>query len=173
MTAPNYPVAQIAYFVDDIEAAAARMYTTVGAGPFFVVKNIQLSRAIHRGESSLFVHSSAYGQWGEVMLELVQQESAGPSPFRDLYQPGETGLHHLATIVPNQQEAYAAYQSAGFEIATIAETTGGTEFAFVDAIASLGHFIEVYERAEPLIQFYDMVKAASHDWRGDNLLRYL
>ncbi|NKC00846.1 MAG: hypothetical protein GKR90_20445 [Pseudomonadales bacterium] len=173
MTVPNYPVAQIAYFVADIEVAAEKMHKTVGAGPFFVVKDIELRRAVHRGVSCLFIHSSAYGQWGNVMLELVQQESIGPSPFRDLYQPGETGLHHLATIVPDQQEAYAAYRSAGFEVATIAETTGGTEFAFVDAVESLGHFIEVYERADALLGFYDMVKTASLGWRGEQLLRYL
>jgi hypothetical protein len=173
MTIPRYPVAQIAYFVEDIEVAAQKMYATVGAGPFFVVNDIQLNRGVHRGDPCLFVHSSAYGQWGDVMLELVQQETDGPSPFRDLYLPGEGGLHHLATIVPNQQEAYAAYQSAGYEIATIAETTGGTEFAFVDAIASLGHFIEVYESTHALLKFYHMVKTASQGWSGEQLIRQL
>lgn len=168
---PDYPVAQVAYFVSDIEAAAKSMHTAFGAGPFFVVNNIELSHSTHRGEDCLFVHSSAYGQWGGVMMELVQQESIGPSPFRDLYAPGESGLHHLATIVPDQAQAYADYQQSGFEVATIAVTKGGTEFAFIDALETLGHFIEVYEESEGLLGFYNMVRDASIDWQGADLLR--
>jgi len=171
MKPPNYPVVQVAYFVADIREAARNMHQTFGAGPFFVVEDIQLASATHRGEECLFVHSSAYGQWGDLMIELVQQESEGPSPFRDLYPPGHSGLHHLATIVPDQQQAYAAYRSAGFEVATIATTIDGTEFAFVDALKQMGHFIEVYASSPSLLGFYDMVKRASVNWRGKDILR--
>ena len=171
--APQYPVVQVAYFVSDITKAAETMHQTFGAGPFYILRNIELSRGTHRGEDCPFVHSSAYGQWGEVMMELVQQESDGASPFRDLYAPGESGLHHLATIVPNQQQAYAEYRAAGFEVATIAVTSGGTEFAFIDAIEQLGHFIEVYEESDGLRAFYDMVRTASIGWPGNDLIREL
>ena len=173
MIGPDYPIRQIAYFVDDIRAAATRMYRTFGAGPFFIIENIELSSATHRGEECLFVHSSAYGQWGDVMLELVQQESDGPSPFRDMYAPGESGLHHMATIVPNQRQAYRDYERAGFEIACIAVTKNGTEFAFIDAVDKLGHFIEVYESAPGLLGFYNVVKSAATDWDGRDLIRTL
>ena len=170
---PNYPIVQVAYFVEDIEAAAKQMHRTFGAGPFFVLKNIELQSGVHRGDDCRFIHSSAYGQWGEIMMELVQQESEGPSPFRDLYEDGQSGLHHLATIVPDQQQAYASYRAAGYEVATIAVTSGGTEFAFIDAIEELGHFIEVYEESETLREFYKMVQAASIGWQGTNLLHFL
>lgn len=170
---PEYPIVQVAYYVDDITSAAERMYRTFGAGPFFVLRNIELSRGIHRDKDCPFVHSSAYGQWGDVMMELVQQDSDGPSPFRDLYGPGESGLHHMATIVPDQQQAYADYKAAGFDVATIAVTSGGTEFAFIDAVKALGHFIEVYEESDGLRAFYDMVKAASLGWQGQDLIRNL
>ena len=170
---PNYPVVQIAYYVDDIVTAAEKMHRTFGAGPFFILRNIELSRGTHRGEDCPFVHSSAYGQWGDVMMELVQQESDGPSPFRDLYAPGQSGLHHLATIVPDQQKAYAEYKATGFDVATIAVTSGGTEFAFIDAVEKLGHFIEVYEESDGLRAFYDMVRAASLGWQGQDLIRTL
>ena len=80
----GHTVVQIAYHVPDIEAAAVQMAHQFGAGPFFISKGIQLSQGWHRGENCPFVHSSAYGQWGDVMVELVQQESEGPSPFREL-----------------------------------------------------------------------------------------
>lgn len=173
MTLPRYAPVQIAYHVQDIESAAKRMHDTFGAGPFFVNREIQLSHAIHRGEACLFVHSSAYGQWGELMLELVQQEDDGPSPFRDMYAKHESGIHHIATIVPDQRAAYAAYQKAGFEVATIAQTTGGTQFAFIDTLKQTGHFVEVYEEAPVLRNFYNQVRVAALNWQGQDLLRDL
>ena len=44
----------------------------------------------------MFDHTSAYGQWGDIMVELVQDHGTGPSVVRDLYNVDESGLHHLA-----------------------------------------------------------------------------
>lgn len=173
MAQPNYPVCQVAYFVNDVEQAAQHMVQTFGAGPFFILRNIELAEGFHRGQACPFVHTSAYGQWGQIMMELVQQDSEGPSPFRDLYAPGEQGLHHTATMVDSLPEAYAAYTAAGFAHATRAVTLTGTEFSFMDATASLGHFIEVYERSRELVGFYDMVADASSGWRGNDPVRTL
>lgn len=170
---PDYPVVQIAYFVTNIEEAATRMAATFGAGPFFVMENIELSLGEHRGATCPFVHSSAYGQWGEIMMELVQQESEGASPFRDLYAPGEEGLHHVATMVDSLPTAYAEYADAGIPLATRAITSTGTEFAFLDAIAQMGHFIEVYEKSAQLLQFYEFIRQAATDWRGQQPVRRL
>ena len=92
MQLPIRPI-QMAYFVTDIRAAARRASETLGAGPFFVFDRIELAWGEHRGQRCDFTHSSAYGQWGDLMMELVQQDVEGPSPFRDLYNPGEEGLH--------------------------------------------------------------------------------
>ena len=79
---------QMAYFVGDIRASARWAAQTLAAGPFFVIDRIELEWGEHRGKRCDFLHSSAYGQWGEVMLEFVQQDEEGPSPFRDLYGTG-------------------------------------------------------------------------------------
>jgi len=147
------------------------MAATFGAGPFYVVENIELEWGAHRGERCAFVHSSAYGQWGQVMMELVQQESPGPSPFRDLYAPGESGLHHVATMVDDLPAAYAHFDAAGIPLATRSMTKTGTEFSFLDATASLGHFIEVYERSEGLLNFYAFIREAAADWDGEEPVR--
>ena len=170
---PEHAIAQVAYFVSDVREAVPRMVATFGAGPFFVIDRIELAHAEHRGKACPFVHTSAYGQWGDIMMELVQQDSDGPSPFRDLYGPGEEGLHHIATIVDNFDAACAAYADCGFPLATRATTLTGTEFGFVDATATLGHFIEIYEGSEGLLGFYAMVREAARDWQGEAPLRTL
>ena len=169
-----YPIAQVAYVVPDAQAAALQATHLFGAGPFFFVPRIELAWGEHRGVAQKFLHSSAYGQWGEVMLEYVQQDEAGPSPFRDMYPDEQSsGVHHVATMVDSLPQTYAHYANLGFEVAARAETLTGTEFAFIDTVKSLGHMIEIYERSESLLGFYAMVKAAAQGWQGEDPLRSL
>ncbi len=165
------PVVQIAYFVEDSAQAAAGFAERFGAGPFFLVERIELAWGEVRGESVKFLHTSAYGQWGEVMVELVQQDEEGPSPFREMYGPGEEGLHHMALMVDSLPETYAYCEKHGLEIAARAETLTGTEFAFIDQTATLGHMLEVYERSDALLGFYSMVREASLGWQGEDPVR--
>jgi len=164
---------QVAYFVSDIRAASARMSATFGAGPFHIIERIELADAQHRGQQCLFVHSSAYGQWGNVMMELVQQDVEGPSPFRDMYAPGQEGLHHVAVFVDDVQNAINGYAAAGMPLAARAVTHSGVEFAFVDATASLGHMIELYVASPTLRGFYQFVRDSAVDWDGTDPVRVL
>ena len=169
----NEPIVQIAYFVTNAEQAAKRMAARYGAGPFFLVERIALAWGEHRGAPQQFLHTSAYGQWGGVMMELVQQDEEGPSPFRDMYAPGEEGLHHMAMMVDSLAATYRECEAQGLAIAARAETATGTEFAFIDTVATQGHMLEVYERSEALIGFYTFVRDASLDWDGLEPVRRL
>ena len=169
----RHPIVQVACFVDDCRSAAQDMARRFGAGPFFVLERIELAWGEHRGVACPFVHSSAYGQWGHLMVEFVQQDEEGPSPFRDLYRPGEQGLHHVAMMVDSLEATCRDCASQGLAIAARAETRTGTEFAFVDTVEQLGHMIEIYERSDALLGFYDFVRKASLDWDGDTPLRDL
>lgn len=168
-----FPVVQIAYFVNDSQAAAHEMAERFGAGPFFFIPRIELSSGEVQGQPQKFLHSSAYGQWGDVMMELVQQDEEGPSPFRMMYQPGEEGIHHTAMMVDSMEETYARCEQLGLPIAARAFTLTGTEFAFVDTVRQMGHMIEIYEKNEGLLGFYDMVRQASVNWDGSDPVRSL
>jgi len=173
MQPPIRPI-QMAYFVTDIRAAARSASESLGAGPFFVFDRIELAWGEHRGQRCDFTHSSAYGQWGDLMMELVQQDVEGPSPFRDLYGPGEEGLHHVASFVPSLPEAIEYFRGAGFELATRASTRNGeTEFAFIDTSSKLGHMLELYEANDTLRGFYDFVRNESLNWDGRDPVRAL
>ena len=166
-------VVQIAYHVKDIRVAAQKMIDQFGAGPFFVSENIMLSSAEHRGVATNFIHSSAYGQWGNVMVELVRQEDeSSATPFRDMYQKDEEGIHHTAVFVDNINDAIEHFSKNGFDLATRCVTeSGGVEFCFIDAIDVLGHMIEIYVPTPPVKGFYDMVKDASVNWDGGDPIR--
>ena len=61
---------QIAYAVDDV-VGAAESWVERGAGPFFVRHHIAVSNSRMHGVAAAFDHSSAYGQYGDVMVELL------------------------------------------------------------------------------------------------------
>lgn len=168
-----FPVVQIAYFVPDSQVAALQMVERFGAGPFFFIPRIELSSGEVEGKPQKFLHSSAYGQWGNVMMELVQQDEEGPSPFRMMYASGEQGIHHTAMMVDSMEQTYSDCEKLGLSIAAKAFTLTGTEFAFVDTVKQMGHMIEIYEKSEGLLGFYEMVREASVGWDGSDPIRSL
>lgn len=164
------PPVQIAYAVPDAEVAAAQWAERFGAGPFFVRRHIPVTEVVHRGRPATFDHTSAYGQWGAMMVELVQDHGAGPSAVRDLYAPDQSGLHHLAYIVDDLDDATALLAGFGHPLAMSA-MAGTTRFHFVDAVDTLGHFIELYAANDGLLGFYSMVAQAAAGWDGTDPVR--
>ena len=94
------------------------------------------------------------------MLELVQQESSGASPFRDLYGEDEHGLHHVAVMVDDMAVAVRHLKkrtSRGSQ----RQSRSPASSLLSDATASLGHYIEVYEAGDAVKGFYEYVESLS------------
>jgi catechol 2,3-dioxygenase-like lactoylglutathione lyase family enzyme len=157
---------QIAYAVRDVEAAAARFAESTGAGPFFVNHHVAVTSARIHGRPAAFDHSSAYGQWGDLMVELVEEHTP------PIVEPG-SGVHHVAFLVPNTTAAVASCAERGWPEALWADTASGLSFAFCDARAELGHLVELYEPGKRLLAFYAMVAAAAEGWDGSAPVRSL
>jgi len=155
---------QVAYAVTDVAAAAARFAATTGAGPFFVLEHIELDRARVFGVERAFDHSSAYGQWGGVMVELVEEHSR-PTVV------DAPCLHHLAFMVDDLVAAVEWCTATGWAEVLFARTTRGQEFAFCDARHELGHLVELYQPSARLLGFYAMVAEAADGWDGTDPVR--
>lgn len=166
-------IVQNAYVVNDVRAAASRMTALWGAGPFYLFEHIPLAECLYRGEPSVLDHTSAYGQCGGVMLELVQQNNDGPSAFRDLFEPGQEGLHHVASFCSDLEEELDRFEGLGFAVANFARTETGTAFAYIDTTPVLGHMTEVYQDDPDLRDFYAMVAAQAKNWDGADPIRLL
>lgn len=168
-------VRQIAWFVPDILAAARAHHAAFGSGPYFLFEHVPLAWSEHRGTRVMHDHSSAYGQWGDVMVEFVMQHGDDPSAFHDLYPPdsGSQGLHHLAVWVDDLDAAVADLGAQDMPLAQLSQTAIGTRYAFVDAVSTLGHMLELYEPNDQLTGFYAMVRDAAQGWDGSDPIRKL
>jgi hypothetical protein len=167
------PPVQIAYAVPDVLAAANVWADEVGAGPFFVRRHIELEDVMYRGDPATFDHSSAYGQWGPIMVELIQDHGSAPSVIRERFGPAESGLHHLAFFVDDLNSAVNGLVAGGLQVAMIARTRGGVDFCFIDAVATHGHMLELYVGTDHLRRFYDTVAVAARGWSGVDPVRML
>lgn len=170
MSDRDLPVRQIAYFVPDIRAAASAHRATFGSGPFLVVDHVPTPVVRYRGQPAALDHGSAYGQWGEVMVEFVVQHDDAPSAFHDLYPrgSGRFGLHHLSVFVDDLAAALGRFAERGAACALYAETEA-LAFAMVDTSATLGHMIELYEPTAVLTGFYGRIRAAARP-DGDDFI---
>jgi catechol 2,3-dioxygenase-like lactoylglutathione lyase family enzyme len=169
----SLPIRQVAYYCADVRQAALAHHRRFGSGPFFVADHIALSSSVHRGVERAYDHSSAYGQWGDVMIEFVQQNNPAPSALRDLYPEGSGrwGLHHVALFVDDVDEAAAAMSAEGFALAQRCVMTDGFVFTFVDTSAVYGHMIELYAPTPSLTGFYAHVARAARDFIGGDIIR--
>ena len=165
-------IVQIAYAVEDVRSAARTFAERVGAGPFFVRHHELPRRVDHRGQSATFDHSSAYGQWGDVQVELVQIHGAEPAGLADIVQRS-SGIHHVATFVASIDDEQRRLTELGWPAVMTAETASGMRYAFHDARDELGHLVEIYEPSPGVQALYAMVAAASSGWRGEDPVRTL
>jgi catechol 2,3-dioxygenase-like lactoylglutathione lyase family enzyme len=156
---------QIAYPVRDVVAAAHEFSARTGAGPFFVLRHIDVVEARIEGLPGVFDHSSAYGQWGPIMVELVEEHSPA------IVEPG-SGIHHLAFLVDDLGAALAETQSQGWDEVLWARTGTGQAFSFSRA-PGWGHLVEMYEPTDGLLGFYARVAEAAQSWDRTDPVRIL
>lgn len=167
------PVRQIAYFVEDIHAAAVRHAATFGSGPFFVMDLPHLP-AVYRGQALMLDQPAAVGQWGQVQIELIQENGNGPSILHELYPKaaGRYGIHHLAIFVDDLEAVVAQCAQQGHaEVMRVTPPGLDMSAVFVDAVATHGHFIELYEPVPALAVLYAQVAAAAVDFEGSEPVR--
>ena len=167
------PIVQIAYIVPEVRAAARQWADRVGAGPFFVFDHFELT-ATHNGEPAVLDHSPAFGQWGDVQVELIQLHQLEPAAFRTAFGGGAFGLHHM-TWFPDDPDDLDAEGARLAELGwpCVLDMTGhtGTRALFHDARAELGHFIELYVGTPQIRRHYESVARAARGWDGSRPVR--
>jgi hypothetical protein len=164
---------QIAHTVPNLEAACHEWAEKVGAGPFLVRKHMDV-QAIHNGEPAVYNHSAAFGQWGPVMLELVELHDCGPASMNEVFRHSAPNqVNHYAYFVDDLDISSEALQAQGFPLTMELISSSGMRVHFLDARASIGGLIELYVGSEHLRSLYDKVAALHEGWDGSDVVRYI
>jgi Glyoxalase/Bleomycin resistance protein/Dioxygenase superfamily len=161
------PIVKIAYAVDDARGAALRWATQVGAGPFFIKPHIPI-RSFGDGDFG-FDHTSAFGQCGGLMIELIEFHRIRPAAAAEILL--NPGLHHVTWIADSLEDESRRLELLGWREIFTATTAGGTTFRFHDSRRDLGHLVEIYERSPAVAANYNAVAKAAAGWDGTDPVR--
>ena len=166
MTAlPNRRIRHVGYVVDDIQDAVRWAIDTLGAGPFFLVPSLPFAYCTYRGEPAEYDHTSAFGQWGDVIVELTVIHSANPPELAETIGGAAPRVSHVGWLADDLAADSAELEAQGIPVFH----TGGSgpvNARWHDARSRLGHHIEILGRTPELEGFYARIKAASVDWDG-------
>ena len=160
---------QLAYHVPDPVEAATRLARDHGWGPFYLMEHIALETVRYRGSPGRFDHTSAYGQAGEMMVELIMQHDDSPSAFRDAFPPGAEGLHHVAIMPEDYRATVDRFVAMGYPVATELRTRSGRGASFVDTRPMMGHMVEIYPVSDGVLGLYRRVADEAARWDGRTL----
>jgi Glyoxalase/Bleomycin resistance protein/Dioxygenase superfamily len=166
------PIHHFGYVVEDMHRDVPRFAAVTGAGPCFAMAHIPFDEVTYRGEPAVYDHSSAFGAWGPLIVELTEVHDAQPAGLRDaLVGPGG-GVGHVAWLADSLEDEVARLEAAGI-MAFHAGRTGPASAVWFDGGGLLGHPIEVLERRDELLRFYAMVREAAVGWDGSEPLRIM
>jgi hypothetical protein len=161
----------LGYVVDDLRAGVERFAADFGAGPFFVMEHIEFAEVTYRGEPALYDHSSGFGQWGPILVELTQVHDAQPAGLREaLVAPGG-GVGHVGWLADDLAAEAARLVAAGLEPFHSGRTGPASAVWFEGG--PLGHPVEVLQRREEILGFYALVAKAADGWDGSEPYRVM
>jgi Glyoxalase/Bleomycin resistance protein/Dioxygenase superfamily len=164
---------QLAYRVHDIEAAARRWAVTFGVGPFLLRRNMQVATT-HRGEPAAYDHSAAFGQWGPLMVELIEVHRCSPDTLLEIVEHDVMGqLHHVACFVDDLDATSESLQARGVPLAMEVVSSSGIRAHFLDARAENGCLLELYHPSDHLRALYDRVRDLAAGWDGSDPVRVI
>jgi hypothetical protein len=168
-------IIQMAYIVEDINAAMPLFTRDLGIGPWFVIEHFPFSRLAYRGVETDWDLTLCLGVSGGMMYELIQQNDDRPSVYSEVRDARGWGFHHYAMGArPDHYDALLARHVAqGADIALDCEVGVGGRAAYVDTAASLHGMIELIEVTPDVETLFDGIHQAGLDWDGCDPVRSL
>jgi hypothetical protein len=168
----NVPVTHIGYVVEEIEPAVDWAVRTFGAGPFFAVAHMSFDTCTFNGETATYDHSSAFGQWGEILIELTVVHGSTPPELAEVIGGGgqTPRVGHVGTLSDDLAADSSLLEAAGLPLFH-SGSSGPIRAHWHDGRKMLGHHVEILARTPEIEGIYAMVRGASKDWDGKDALR--
>lgn len=156
-------IRQLGYVTDDVEKAAMDWVRMLGAGPFFIMKGTAFENWSYCGKPQDMTLDIAFGQVGDLMVELIRPNGAWPNVY-GTEMPQGCRAHHHGYLVSDMDMAAARL---GGDPVTRASLSAKTELRYFDCTDTLGLHVELISDSEESRAFFDMSSDAARDWDGE------
>ncbi|MXP42869.1 VOC family protein [Allopontixanthobacter sediminis] len=165
---------QLAYVVEDLEAALDHWINILGVGPFFrfplPLEFDWLELHGLRTQRHGVLAGVGLAQNGPLQIELIQP-GPDPSPYRDFLEAGREGLHHLGIYAADYDAQMAAARAAGCSVAMEGELPL-SRFAYLGTDEKFsGTMVELIEPQQAMIDLFAKIAEASVEWDGSDPIR--
>lgn len=140
------PAMQVAYMVDDIDAAMKHWQEEYGVGPFLVTRNaVPLTNAYYRGQKAQTTRLNiAFAYVGDMQVELIELVGDTPGLYKEALDRKNYGVHHYAVLVDDFPKAYNWALDNGFDAVIDAGMDGLARMSYMENPDS-GIILEVIE----------------------------
>ena len=162
----RHPILQYAYFVDDLATGAAHWARTVDAGPFFVAAHHRADSFSYRGTTVEADVSYAFGYAGDCQIQLIEQHDDLPSIYRDTYEAGQFGFHHVAVLVRDYAIERQRLLDQGLELACELHAND-IDACYFDTRETIGCFTELHLHTDRIVNTFARWKQAHDQWDGN------
>jgi hypothetical protein len=160
-------IKQIAYVVDDLDAAIARWVEVLHVGPFFRLDGARIADVRYRGQSVGAELSLAIGNSGGVQIELIAPRGDAPSVYREL----RCGVHHLAILARDFEGESRRLEQLGHPVAWALDIPRLCRVHYHDTLAAFGHFVELWESTEAMRGLLGLTEQSARGWDGRDPVR--
>ena len=163
---PTFPgVFQYAYFVADIEQAAAQFAELLGAGPFFVAPHHKTTQFQYKGQPIEADVSYAFGYAGDAQIQLIEQHDETPSIYRDMFPIGSYGLHHVARLVQDYEWEKKQLSDKGFDL-SCELYADGVWASYFDTRAAIHCYTELHSISDRILKTFDHWRASNRTFQA-------
>jgi catechol 2,3-dioxygenase-like lactoylglutathione lyase family enzyme len=163
------PISHVSYAVEDLSRAIDFWVSTFAAGPFYVLEHVAFEDVQHLDAPAVFDHSAAFGQWGDIAIELQQIFDVQPAALAAKLAGRPSRVNHVAFISPDVDADSRRLELAGMPKFMVAKL-GPVEVTFHDA-PSLGHPIEIHRESDHIHAFFGALARAARGWDGKDPMR--
>lgn len=143
-------IAQIAWVVQDVEAAVHAYYQTFGVGgwTFYTYQKPFVPRMSYRGEDANYAMRVALAYFGPMRVEFIQP-ARGPSIYDEFVDRHGYGVQHLGVLVEDMKSALADARRMGLEVIQDGAgfgLDGDGHYAYLDTETRFGITFELIQR---------------------------
>jgi len=166
-------IMQLSFVPADVPAALKFWTETMGAGPFVAFDHVQSESCHYKGTPSAIDFNIYIGYWGDMQIEIVEQQNDAPSIYKDWRDAGMEGLNHVCIVTDDIAKSRAIFAERGGKILQELKLPGGGEAFYADTGGGPGTIVEVLLPAPGLLEAFAYIKSLGIGWDGSDPVRRL
>jgi hypothetical protein len=168
---PQTGIMQMAYVVEDIDAAMRTWVDELKVGPWFLLPSFKGVEPSYRGRPAESDVALAMAYAGHMLVELIAPHDDRPSVYQEAIEHRGYGFHHFGVGTLDYDADLARHREEGHELAFETWVPTGGRVGYVDTTAELPGYVELIEMDAATDAAFTRFYAQSLAWDGTEPVR--